>query len=680
GKRYRSRDPMGRRSIEQQTKETTWLQVTESTVFSQQTTCCTTDLNSSNIVSGNTSTGISTAANTTRIEGNIIGLDSSMKKPMGNGGDGIYAVFLTDALIGPIDSAGAWNIVSGNRGNGIVLGSATLRNVRVTHNVIGSNWKVDTALANGKNGILVRYDASNVDIEDNDIVSNWGDGIRIERNVVIFLDPRPPIYQRPHNIRITANAIGLAANKDSVLFHGGNGIAILNADSIYIERNIIAGCLKNGIEIGNDSTRMVYVRNNQIGGLPTDPLLWGNQRSGVYVYGANDVTIGDEIDGKKGNHIGNNYWYGVQLAYDAQMVKILGNQMCTNAFGGIVLDTFDQYYYKHSNDAYDNDVGSNQLQNTPQMWIGALKDGKLRVAGFLDGKPNTSYRIDVGLDEVIPDSLWYSITMCDYVSWFDVRTDPDGLCFFDTLLVVPNLAARFAKTPVVTTTATGTDGTSQFSLKPLAPPDQLAIDIAVDIDTSRTKVYDNGRAELTATITNRGFDLATVVTIHDTLGLHFSADSMGISKGVINFFDSVVVATIPTIAPGEKITMRVVGRSLLTGKYVRRVVAFPVQRDLIISNNQDTITLNVSVVNSVDENGAFGPSISYRPNGSIVIKGHGGGTLTPFFYDLLGRPVESAVQRMMVSASEELVLFPPQGSKAIVLRSERKDVGRWVLP
>lgn len=237
-----------------------------------------------------------------------------------------------------------------------------------------------------------------------------------------------------------------------------------------------------------------------------------------------------------------------------------------------------------------------------------------------------------------------------------------------------------AKSPVVTTTATGIEGTSQFSIKPLASPDQLAIDISVDIDTALTKVYNDGRAELTAYITNRGFDLATVITVHDTIGLNFSADSMGISKGVINVFDSVVVATIPTIAPGEVITMRVVGRSLVSGKHLRRVVAKPVQYDLIAFNNQDTITLNVSVVNSISESGVSAPSITYRTDGSVVVRGHGGGVFTPKYIDLLGRPTESSAQRMIVNASEDLVLYPPRGSRAMILQSEDRDVGRWILP
>lgn len=393
-----------------------------------------------NVVSGNRFSGISTSANTTRIEGNVVGLDSTATKALGNGGDGIQVGSLTGGVIGPVDSTGAWNIIGGNAGNGILLGTAGQSGVRVTHNLIGSNWNVDSALANGKNGILVRYDAFDIDITKNIIASNWGDAVRIERNVVIFLDSRPPMFQRPHNIRVTDNYIGYAANDDSVLFHGGNGIAVLNADSIFIERNVIAGCNLNGIQIGNDSTRWVYIRSNQIGGLERDSLAWGSLLSGVYVYGAKEVTIGDEIDGMNRNHIGRNNLFGVQLAYDAQMVKIVGNEICNNGWGGIALDTFENYYMRHAYDAYDSDVGSNQLQNTPWMWIGAQVDGKLRVAGYLDGKPNESFRIDVGLDEAIADSIWFTITMCDYLTWFNVRTDASGYAVFDTLLVISDLA------------------------------------------------------------------------------------------------------------------------------------------------------------------------------------------------------------------------------------------------
>ncbi|HLP29388.1 MAG TPA: right-handed parallel beta-helix repeat-containing protein [Candidatus Didemnitutus sp.] len=632
-----------------------------------------------NVVSGNTFSGISTSANTTIIEGNIIGLDSTARIAMGNGSHGIHCSFLTDAVIGPVSGDGAWNVIGSNGGSGIVLASAGMENVRVTHNLIGSTFQMDSARANGMNGIHILYDARNIDIEDNYLPSNWGDGIRIERNVVIFLDPnRPPIYQRPSNIRITANMIGWAGNTDSVLFHGRNGVSILNADSIFIERNVIAGCTYNGIEIANDSTRYVVVRNNQIGALETDPITWNNGRSGVYVDGAKEVIIGDEIDGKKGNNIERNQWWGVQVAYGAQNVKILGNRICANGNGGIALDTFETYYYQHAYDAFDADSGSNMLQNTPWMWIGAKKDGKLRVAGFLDGKPNTAYRIDVGLDEVIPDSIWYTITGCDYVGWFSVRTDSIGYAVFDTLLAVTDLDARLAKHSVVTTTATGTDGTSQFSLKPLAPPDELAIDIAITIDTARTKVYDDGRAELTAIITNRGFDRATLVTVHDSIGVWFSADSMGISKGVVDVYDTVVTATIPTIDPGEQIVLRVVGRSLVTGTHVRHVRAWPSQRDLVVSNNRDSIVLDVEVVNSIDEKGADQSTITYGTDGTVRVHGFPAGSYTVQYSDLGGRSFGSAT-RIELTEGEPLSVVPPRGARLLLLDHDGRRVGQWVV-
>lgn len=632
-----------------------------------------------NVVSGNTFAGISTSANTTIIEGNIIGLDSTARIAMGNGSHGIHCSFLTDAVIGPISADGYWNVIGSNGGSGIVLASAGMSNVRVTHNLIGSTFQMDSARANGKNGIHILYNARNIDIEDNYIPSNWGDGIRIERNVVIFLDPNtPPIYQRPSNIRVTANLIGYAMNADSVLFHGENGVSILNADSIFIERNVIAGCTFNGVQIANDSTRHVVVRNNQIGAMEDNALTWNNGRSGVYVDGAKDVIIGDIVDAKRGNNIERNQWWGVQVAYGAQNVKILGNAICDNAYGGIALDTFATYYNAHAYDAFDADSGSNMLQNTPWIWIGTKKDGKLRVAGFLDGPPNTDYRIDVALDEVIPDSIWFTITGCDVVGWFSIRTDSSGYAVFDTLLDVADIDARLAKHPIATTTATGIHGTSQFSLKPLAPPDELAIDIAITIDTARTKVYADGRAELTATITNKGFDPATLVTVHDSIGVWFSADSMGISKGVVGVFDTVVVATIPSIDPGEQIVMRVVGRSLITGTHARHVRAWPSQRDLVVTNNRDSIILDVKVVNSIDEKGAGQPSISYINDGSVRISGCTSGFYTITYADLGGRSFGAAT-RIDIADGEPITVFPPRGVRVLLLESSGRRVGQWVV-
>ncbi len=622
-----------------------------------------------NVVSGNDGNGISTSANTTVIEGNIVGLDSSRSIAVGNGGNGIHATFLSDAVIGPADSLGDWNVISANGGSGIVLGSAGMTNVRVTRNLIGSNWNMDSAKANGGNGILVRYDASNIVIENNYIASNWQNGIHIERNVVIFLDPnRAPMYQRPHNITVRRNLIGLAYDSDSVMHHGLNGISVLNADSIFIEDNEISGCNHNGIQIANDSTRLVKIRRNVIGAIETDSASFSNGRSGIYIDGAKDVMIGDAVDGIDYNIIGYNNWYGVQCSYNAHNVKILANRICENAYGGIALDTFGVYYQKYAYDSADADVGSNHLQNTPWLWVGAALNGKLRVAGYLHSTPNESFRIDVALDTIVPDTLWYSISGCDPVAWFAVRTNDEGYAVFDTSLTVADIDTRLAKHPIVTTTATGTHGTSQFSLKPMLPPDEpLVIDLAVDIDTARSTVGADGKVELWATITNLGIDIATAVVVHDSLGVAFTADTMEISKGVIDRYDSTVIATIPTLGRGESVTMRVVGGTRRVGTYHRTVTARSAQMDIDPANNRDAIAFDITVANGVAGDGEHAPVLRYRADGTLEILPSRTDNYTVYCYDLGGR-VLAVFNAEHTEAGNAIVITPPRGTLGVSLK------------
>ena len=182
-----------------------------------------------------------------------------------------------------------------------------------------------------------------------------------------------------------------------------------------------------------------------------------------------------------------------------------------------------------------------------------------------------------------------------------------------------------------------------------------------------------------AIITNKGFDRATLVTVHDSIGVWFSADSMGISKGVVDVFDSIVVATIPTIDPGEQIVLRVVGRSLLSGTHVRRVRAWPAQRDLVVMNNRDSIVLDVEVVNGIDDKGAEQSTITYGTNGSVRVDGHPAGSYMIYYADLGGRSFGTAT-RIDVSEGEPIIVFPPHGARVLMLEANGLRVGQWVLP
>lgn len=110
-----------------------------------------------NVISGNRGSGIrfgGTTADTT-IQGNHIGTDAAGNVPLPNEGNGIF--FKLHTAVGPHDNViggsapGAGNVISGNRGTGVLLGG--------TRNFVEGNWigtaRTGSAIPNGNAGIAM---------------------------------------------------------------------------------------------------------------------------------------------------------------------------------------------------------------------------------------------------------------------------------------------------------------------------------------------------------------------------------------------------------------------------------------------------------------------------------------------------------------------------------------------
>jgi hypothetical protein len=110
-----------------------------------------------NIISGNTSDGVTISGPGSRLEGNFIGVDITGTVALGNGGSGVVAG--NGALIGGITPA-ARNVISGNGGNGgfgnISLGSNNSgAQATVQGNYIGTDVTGNVALNNPLAGIWI---------------------------------------------------------------------------------------------------------------------------------------------------------------------------------------------------------------------------------------------------------------------------------------------------------------------------------------------------------------------------------------------------------------------------------------------------------------------------------------------------------------------------------------------
>jgi titin len=133
-----------------------------------------------NVISGNRGAGIMSSGGSL-VEGNRIGTDSTGTYALANGGDGIDS-FGYDVIGGTTPGAG--NLISGNTGNGIgVVGN--FGSDLVQGNLIGVDASGTNALGNGGHGVLVSgFGGSTVGGTvagaGNVIAFNGGDGVRVD--------------------------------------------------------------------------------------------------------------------------------------------------------------------------------------------------------------------------------------------------------------------------------------------------------------------------------------------------------------------------------------------------------------------------------------------------------------------------------------------------------------------
>jgi hypothetical protein len=249
-----------------------------------------------NVISGNTGQGLlMTGGSGTVVEGNLIGTDASGTKVLGNG-DGLVISGESNDTIGGTTSASR-NVISANAGNGVLIqnGSGNL----VQGNFIGTNASGTAALPNSGTGIVIATDAGGNTVGGtssaarNIISGNGGDGIDIGTGV------GPCSGNVVEDNYIGTNATGTAAVANSgngiLIWNGAAGNTVGGTTSAT--RNVISGNTYSGVCIGGSSSNNV-VQGNYIGtdvtGMTTigsDGKPLGNG-TGVFLNGASGNTIG----------------------------------------------------------------------------------------------------------------------------------------------------------------------------------------------------------------------------------------------------------------------------------------------------------------------------------------------------------------------------------------------------
>ncbi len=310
-----------------------------------------------NLISGNGTNGIeltqpTTLANT--IVGNLIGTDAIGSFRIGNHADGVLIDQGAAANnIGMNRTMGAYNIISGNGGNGVHIqdSGSTLNNVR--GNIIGLGSDGDIIIPNGS--VLVLGDG--VRIEDGSSNTIGGDATMGQGNVIsgntgngvyiVGLSPNSAVQNK-----ILGNFIGTDATGTKTAHgNGGNGIVVSATQHTFIgvvggpaDRNIISGNALVGIDITSGAVD-TQVHGNYIGTDKGGDVAVGNLHGGITVEGSStgtqiggalgaNNTLGAASNLISGNKkVGASSGNGIFLEHTSSLTIIQGNFIGTDRTG-----------------------------------------------------------------------------------------------------------------------------------------------------------------------------------------------------------------------------------------------------------------------------------------------------------------------------------------------------------
>ncbi|HUQ33560.1 MAG TPA: Calx-beta domain-containing protein [Pyrinomonadaceae bacterium] len=537
---------------------------------------------SRNIISGNTSIGVSVGGTGNTVKNNYIGTNASGTLAVANTGPGVE-ITGTNSTIGSSNSNTERNVISGNgnpnpntsfRYAGISVGAAP--GTKILGNYIGTNAAGTQKVGND---IGVRlYGSAFVEV-----------GVAGSGSInVISGNKRQGVYiESGNNNKVQNNRIGTDAAGTAELGNDENGVEVNQGAGNFLNviggasstaRNLISGNGFNGVQIFSDANSTT-VQNNYIGtdwsgtvdlgnkfdginsennksmvvgGAGAGNLISGNDRDGIHIKACQEAVIsgnfiGTAADG--GSPLGNG-WIGINL-YPAWKTTVGGTSAGTgntiafnpvvgiwlaggtgiegNAFlgnsifsnGGLGIENGSQDGTPLPNDAGDADTGTNKQQNYPVL-ISAVDGGNQTViTGTLDSEAGKTYRVELFASE-----------QCDITGYGEGRfylgavTTPANAPF--SLNVPASYAGLF-----ITATATDPAGnTSEFSKCKLASaPGSLKF-------SSATYSQSEGNGKATITITRTGGTGGGVsVQYATTDGTAKAGTDYTSTSGTINFAD-----------------------------------------------------------------------------------------------------------------------------------------------
>ncbi|HZY85142.1 MAG TPA: right-handed parallel beta-helix repeat-containing protein [Gemmataceae bacterium] len=388
-----------------------------------------------NLLSGNGRFGAYVYGNSNcTIQSNRIGTNADGTAALPNALDGVVVTGPGEVRNNTV----ALNLISGNGRCGalfILAGDS-----QVVGNDIGTNAAGTAALPNGSHGVYV-FGTGGSDVmvggaaagQGNLISGNGGYG-------VLFLGLE--------NNDLEGNKIGTDGAGTAALPNATAGVGVTDSDDLIGgagagEGNLIAGnhgpgVLLAGLAVGT------LVQGNTIGGA------LGNSGDGVLVAVANGSSVGGTAPGA-GNVIAGNGRDGVRVLSGTGN-GIQGNSIHDNAGLGIDLG---------GNGVTPNDsaghVGPNNYQNFPVLTaVAAGTGGGTDVSFTLDSTPSTAFRVEFFANAAAdPSGFGEGQTFLGFAT---ATTDAGGHA-----AATAHVAGTVGAGQTVTATATGLDGTSEFS-------------------------------------------------------------------------------------------------------------------------------------------------------------------------------------------------------------------------
>jgi parallel beta-helix repeat protein len=307
-------------------------------------------------VDGASGNGVTLDDNSITLNDNYIGLNLA-GAAAGNGGSGVFVWSESDGNFIGLNGSGApgvvANVISGNRGNGIVLADSSGNTV--VDNRIGTNAAGTSAIANGGDGIWITHGSRGNEIGGTafvDTVTGEANNPTGSKGTVPPVFVVPPLGNliagnRGNGVLIDAlsrgntlngNFIGTTASGDGALGNAGNGVWLDHApgnslvgckfvNNPFVYYNVVSGNRQNGLRVTNSDN--VTVQGNFFGTGADNTVIVKNRLDGILVDGASKNTqVGGVIP--LGNVSAGNGRNGIEVAGKAR------GFVTFNTFGGLL--------------------------------------------------------------------------------------------------------------------------------------------------------------------------------------------------------------------------------------------------------------------------------------------------------------------------------------------------------